>query len=306
MPCTTSGPRCGSIPHIGLYLTLGWVGYLVWVGGWIVLQKREPVATLSWLLGLAALPYLGFLVYYVFGPQKIKRHRLRRGRSRVGLPASEEAEAGGEAMRTAAAGAGHHRPAREQRDHGAAAGRWRRDLRRPDRGDRPRAAPRPPRVLHLCRRPQRCRAARCAGRARARRRAGAPAAGRGRQRGNAARVLRAAARCRRRTGVVPSDALRPHLEAAMAEPALASQDRGGRQRGRRSPAASTSPMTRTTRLRPERLPRPAPAPGRRRGARAAAGLRRGLGLRDRHPRLHRRRRAHAAAAARRARSRRRC
>jgi cardiolipin synthase len=49
-------------PHIGLYLTLGWVGYLVWVGGWIVLQKREPVATLSWLLGLAALPYLGFLV----------------------------------------------------------------------------------------------------------------------------------------------------------------------------------------------------------------------------------------------------
>ena len=88
----------GRIPHIGLYLTLGWVGYLVWVGGWIVLQKREPVATLSWLLGLAALPYLGFLIYYVFGPQKIKRHRLRRGRSRVGLPASEGAEPGGEAM----------------------------------------------------------------------------------------------------------------------------------------------------------------------------------------------------------------
>ena len=57
------------VPHIGLYLTLGWIGYLVWVGGWIVLQKREPVATLSWLLGLAALPYLGFLIYYVFGPQ---------------------------------------------------------------------------------------------------------------------------------------------------------------------------------------------------------------------------------------------
>jgi cardiolipin synthase len=86
------------VPHIGLYLTLGWIGYLVWVGGWIVLQKREPVATLSWLLGLAALPYLGFLIYYVFGPQKIKRHRLRRGRSRVGLPASEEAAASGEGV----------------------------------------------------------------------------------------------------------------------------------------------------------------------------------------------------------------
>lgn len=72
-----------SIPHIGLYLTLGWVGYLLWLGSWIVLQKREPVATLSWLLGLAVLPYIGFLVYYVFGPQKIKRQRLRRGRARA-------------------------------------------------------------------------------------------------------------------------------------------------------------------------------------------------------------------------------
>jgi cardiolipin synthase len=87
------------MPHIGLYLTLGWVGYLIGLGGWIVLQKREPVATLSWLLGLAALPYLGFLIYYVFGPQKIKRHRLRRGRSRVGLPTSEaQAGEGGEAL----------------------------------------------------------------------------------------------------------------------------------------------------------------------------------------------------------------
>ena len=52
------------------------------LGGWIVLQKREPVATLSWLLGLAVLPYLGFLVYHVFGPQRIRRQRLRRARSR--------------------------------------------------------------------------------------------------------------------------------------------------------------------------------------------------------------------------------
>jgi cardiolipin synthase len=72
-----------SIPHIRLYLALGWLGYLVWLGGWIVLQKREPVATLSWLLGLAVLPYVGFLVYHVFGPQKIQRHRLRRGHARA-------------------------------------------------------------------------------------------------------------------------------------------------------------------------------------------------------------------------------
>lgn len=75
-----------AIPHLGLYLLLGWVLYVLCLGGWIVLQKRPPVATLSWLLGLAALPYAGFFVYVVLGPQRIRRHRLRRARSRVSLP----------------------------------------------------------------------------------------------------------------------------------------------------------------------------------------------------------------------------
>lgn len=78
-----------AIPHIGLYLTLGWALYLFWLGGWIVLQKREPAATLGWLMGLALLPYLGFVVYYWLGPQRIHRHRLRRARSRAaGLAAT--------------------------------------------------------------------------------------------------------------------------------------------------------------------------------------------------------------------------
>ena len=72
-------------PHLIALLGVGWVLYLVMLGGWIVLQKREPVATLSWLLGLALLPYLGFLIYHVFGPQKIRRHRLRRSRSRAAM-----------------------------------------------------------------------------------------------------------------------------------------------------------------------------------------------------------------------------
>ncbi|MFD0739678.1 cardiolipin synthase [Lysobacter koreensis] len=75
-----------TIPHIGLYLTLGWLGYLLWLGGWIALQKREPAATLSWLISLAALPYLGFLIYFFLGPQRIERQRLRRTRSRAALP----------------------------------------------------------------------------------------------------------------------------------------------------------------------------------------------------------------------------
>ena len=79
-----------------LYLTLAWIGYVLWLGGWIVLQKRAPAATLSWVLGLAALPFVGFLVYHVLGPQRIKRQRLRRARTHVGLPAAEGAVADGE------------------------------------------------------------------------------------------------------------------------------------------------------------------------------------------------------------------
>jgi cardiolipin synthase len=86
-----------SVPHLGLYLAAGWAIYLLGLGGWIVLQKRAPVATLSWLLGLAALPYLGFIIYVVFGPQRIKRHRLRRARSRVALPEDAEAVEPGQA-----------------------------------------------------------------------------------------------------------------------------------------------------------------------------------------------------------------
>lgn len=70
-------------PKIGVALLIGWVTYLILLGGWIVLQKREPVATMSWLLGLALLPYIGFVIYHLLGPQKIHRQRLRRARSRL-------------------------------------------------------------------------------------------------------------------------------------------------------------------------------------------------------------------------------
>ena len=73
------------LPRLGLYLVLAWLLYLVGLGVWIVLQKREPVATLSWVMSLALLPYVGFLIYFLLGPQKIQRQRLRRGRSRSGL-----------------------------------------------------------------------------------------------------------------------------------------------------------------------------------------------------------------------------
>jgi cardiolipin synthase len=74
-----------SIPHLGQILAATYVAYLLLLASYIVLQKREPVATLSWILSLAALPYIGLFVFYLFGPQKIVRQRLRRGRSREGM-----------------------------------------------------------------------------------------------------------------------------------------------------------------------------------------------------------------------------
>jgi cardiolipin synthase A/B len=74
-----------AVPHLRPLLLAAYVVYLLWLIGWIMLQKREPVATLSWILSLAALPYLGLLIYYVLGPQKVKRQRLRRGRARSGM-----------------------------------------------------------------------------------------------------------------------------------------------------------------------------------------------------------------------------
>jgi len=74
-----------AIPHLRTSLLVAYVLYLLGLSGWIMLQKREPVATLSWILSLAALPWIGLFIYYLFGPQKVKRQRLRRGRARSGM-----------------------------------------------------------------------------------------------------------------------------------------------------------------------------------------------------------------------------
>ena len=61
-----------------LALVATWLAYLVVLSGWIILQRSEPVATLGWIMALAFLPYLGFVIYYVLGPQRIDRSRRRR------------------------------------------------------------------------------------------------------------------------------------------------------------------------------------------------------------------------------------
>jgi cardiolipin synthase len=73
------------IAHLGTILAVAYLLYLFALAGWIMLQKREPVATLSWILSLALLPYLGLFIYYLLGPQKVAAARLRRGRARSGM-----------------------------------------------------------------------------------------------------------------------------------------------------------------------------------------------------------------------------
>lgn len=76
---------------IGLHLThenamwllsIAWTVYVVIMAVWILLQRSAPVATLSWLLAMAAIPGGGLVIYYFFGPQRLKRQRIKRLRAR--------------------------------------------------------------------------------------------------------------------------------------------------------------------------------------------------------------------------------
>ena len=44
----------------------------------IVLQRRSPAATIAWMLVLAFLPIVGYVVYRLIGPQRLERKKLRR------------------------------------------------------------------------------------------------------------------------------------------------------------------------------------------------------------------------------------
>ncbi len=57
-----------------------WLAYIVVLSATIILEKRDPAATLSWIFGLAAFPIVGLVVYYFLGPRRIRRHRIKRAR----------------------------------------------------------------------------------------------------------------------------------------------------------------------------------------------------------------------------------
>ena len=71
-------------------LSLAWSGYIAVLSVWIVMQKRAPVSTMGWILSLALLPFAGFVIYYFLGPQRLKKQRLKRLRSRAIAQAAGE------------------------------------------------------------------------------------------------------------------------------------------------------------------------------------------------------------------------
>ena len=52
--------------------------WVVLIAGYILTERRPPLATLAWIVSLATLPLLGLAVYYFLGPRRLDRKRRRR------------------------------------------------------------------------------------------------------------------------------------------------------------------------------------------------------------------------------------
>ncbi|MBN8615805.1 MAG: cardiolipin synthase [Deltaproteobacteria bacterium] len=59
-------------------LTVLEVGWVIVISIGIVLERRSPVATLAWIGILAWLPIFGIVIYYFFGPRRLRRRKMRR------------------------------------------------------------------------------------------------------------------------------------------------------------------------------------------------------------------------------------
>jgi len=64
-----------TVPNWLLVIEAVWV---VLIAGYILTERRPPLATLAWIVSLATLPLLGLVVYYFLGPRRLDRKRRRR------------------------------------------------------------------------------------------------------------------------------------------------------------------------------------------------------------------------------------
>ena len=57
--------------------------YVVFLAIYILLEKRSSAATLAWILMLALLPIVGFVLYFFLGNRVLLRKRMRHARARA-------------------------------------------------------------------------------------------------------------------------------------------------------------------------------------------------------------------------------
>ncbi|MBK8184092.1 MAG: cardiolipin synthase [Candidatus Competibacteraceae bacterium] len=76
--------------YLTTFLSLAWLAWLILVGVALILERRSPAATLAWLLALLFLPYIGAVIYLLFGPRRLRRRRLRYSRARNRLVQSAQ------------------------------------------------------------------------------------------------------------------------------------------------------------------------------------------------------------------------
>jgi len=64
--------------------------WILLMAGWMLQERRPPVTTLAWILGLSLLPVVGVPIYLFLGPRRLKRRLLRRAAARLGLSGTAE------------------------------------------------------------------------------------------------------------------------------------------------------------------------------------------------------------------------
>jgi cardiolipin synthase A/B len=57
---------------------IAWIFLTLWSILHLLIHKREPSSTLSWLLFVTFIPILGAVIFLVFGPQRLERNALKR------------------------------------------------------------------------------------------------------------------------------------------------------------------------------------------------------------------------------------
>lgn len=56
--------------------------WVLGVSTWILFERRSPLSTLAWIFGLSAVPVVGLIIYFLFGPRRFERRKFRHRLSR--------------------------------------------------------------------------------------------------------------------------------------------------------------------------------------------------------------------------------